>query len=176
VRHAEDKNFRYVIARTGVRGRILGQQEGSAVRYRELGCGYAVIDGQVHFNLDPVAGADTDSFEPLIVLKTARDCEEGWYGRDRERVYYRASPMPDVDVSSFSAFCYYRRGSGIEVFAHDKKARYRAGRALEPPAEPLSWPTVWNERFEEALASWESSGKDACCDALISTARHLRAQ
>jgi len=157
-RTAEDKNFRYAFrGHTGMDGWIVEKKPGSPREFRDLGCGYSLIDGTVYFGVQRIANADPATFTTLIAFKQIDWCHQGWYARDGQRVYYRGEPIADADVESFVAFCDPHFSLGLNMFAFDKNHRYREGAVLS--ADRVD---IWRH-FDRGLAHFRS-GIGQCPD------------
>jgi hypothetical protein len=69
---------------------FVGVPRGEGQGYEELGCGYVRLGGQVFFGAERVEGAPhAPSFVSVQGRLPYADCGEGFYGKDRTRVWWR---------------------------------------------------------------------------------------
>ncbi len=65
-----------------------------------LGCGYIKDSKNVYFGNEPIAGADIETFQPLVNSSEVYSSEYPQFAKDRTTVYYQHLPIPKADPNS----------------------------------------------------------------------------
>jgi len=161
----KDKNFSYQRASESKGLIIIESGNAMSDAYKELGCGFKLIDGKVYWQSKLVEGADAASFEPYI-NKKENYCRSGTYASDNKNVFYEDKLLAQADLSTFTvidtvgdygaAFDKYHRyyyGENIEFSPGKAEAYARAYKTLQYQKEIFPDVIITSDRIEVDLGA-----------------------